>query len=219
MASTSTAAHSARAAPIRVPSTGGCSPTRARRCSRRRAGPRASDVGARRRTRDCESDAVYDLLVSNPKMADGFALFSTQHANLMTPAALDATSLATATAALAAQTAGGHALHLRARSPHRRRPRGTGAGPHPAGPDDGCGGSRHAAAPRGAADHGRLVVRAGQSGRGRHGDHGASDQRAGAGARRARWVERGFSGVSGPPRLRRRGRGLAWNGSKTPPGP
>jgi Mu-like prophage major head subunit gpT len=64
----------------------------------------------------CESDAVYNLLVSNPTMPDGQALFSTAHGNLMPAADLTATSLAAASAALAAQTAAdGRALHLAAK--------------------------------------------------------------------------------------------------------
>ena len=39
-----------------------------------------------------ENDVVYDLLLSNPVMPDGFKVFSTQHANLMPAKALDATS-------------------------------------------------------------------------------------------------------------------------------
>lgn len=64
----------------------------------------------------CESDAVYNLLTSNPTMADGNALFSVAHGNLMAAADLTAASLATASAALAAQTtADGRALHLAAK--------------------------------------------------------------------------------------------------------
>lgn len=64
----------------------------------------------------CESDTVYNLLVSNPTMADGNALFSVAHGNLMPAADITATSLAAASAALAAQTtADGRTLHLRAR--------------------------------------------------------------------------------------------------------
>jgi hypothetical protein len=48
-----------------------------------------------------ENDAVYDLLVSNPTMSDGVALFSTQHANLLPAGALSATSLGAACAQLA----------------------------------------------------------------------------------------------------------------------
>jgi len=64
----------------------------------------------------CESDAVYDLLVSNPTMPDGQPLFSVGHGNVMAAADLTAATLATASAALAGQTtAGGRALHLRRR--------------------------------------------------------------------------------------------------------
>src|SRR5699024_10932941 len=34
------------------------------------------------KARDLESDLVWGLIISNPTMADGFALFSTQHGNL-----------------------------------------------------------------------------------------------------------------------------------------
>jgi hypothetical protein len=62
-----------------------------------------------------ESDAVYALLTANPVLGDGQPLFSTQHANLMPAAALDAQNLAAASGALAAQGADGHVLHLAAR--------------------------------------------------------------------------------------------------------
>jgi protein-S-isoprenylcysteine O-methyltransferase Ste14 len=48
-----------------------------------------------------ENDVVYELLAANPVLADGAALFSATHKNLMTAAALDAASLAVACAALA----------------------------------------------------------------------------------------------------------------------
>jgi hypothetical protein len=48
-----------------------------------------------------ESDVVYDLLGSNPTMADGQPLFSAAHGNIMPAKALDATSLAVACATLA----------------------------------------------------------------------------------------------------------------------
>jgi hypothetical protein len=48
-----------------------------------------------------ESDATYDLLVSNPKMPDGQPLFSAAHGNLMAGHVLDATSLGAACATLA----------------------------------------------------------------------------------------------------------------------
>jgi hypothetical protein len=63
----------------------------------------------------CESDVVYDLLVSNPTMPDGQPLFSPAHGNLIAAADLTATTLTLATTALAAQTVGGQALHLTAR--------------------------------------------------------------------------------------------------------
>jgi hypothetical protein len=60
-----------------------------------------------------EADTVYTLLASNPVMVDGAPLFSAAHQNLMPGATLDATSLATACAALTAQTdVNGNALHL-----------------------------------------------------------------------------------------------------------
>ena len=59
-----------------------------------------------------ENDTVYDLLASNPVLADGFALFSTQHANLMPAKALDATSLAAACAALATNSNHGRPAFL-----------------------------------------------------------------------------------------------------------
>jgi hypothetical protein len=62
-----------------------------------------------------ESDAVYALLTANPVLGDGNALFSAAHKNLMPAAALDAQTLAAASAALAAQMADGHVLHLAAR--------------------------------------------------------------------------------------------------------
>jgi hypothetical protein len=64
----------------------------------------------------CESDAVYNLLVSTPTMPDGQALFSVARGNLMPASDLTATSLAAASTALASQTAAdGRALHLAAR--------------------------------------------------------------------------------------------------------
>lgn len=47
-----------------------------------------------------ESDVVYGILTSNPVMADGFALFSTQHGNLMTAGVIDVKNVATARAAM-----------------------------------------------------------------------------------------------------------------------
>ena len=48
-----------------------------------------------------ENDAVYDLLTSNPTMADGQRLFSVAHGNLLPATALDATSLTAACTTLA----------------------------------------------------------------------------------------------------------------------
>jgi hypothetical protein len=59
-----------------------------------------------------ENDVVYDLLLSNPTMADGFKVFSTQHANLMPAKALDATSLAAACTALATNSRHGRPAFL-----------------------------------------------------------------------------------------------------------
>lgn len=51
-----------------------------------------------------ESDIVYDLLLNNPNMSDGFALFSSQHANLAgSGAAISVASLAAARAAMRKQ--------------------------------------------------------------------------------------------------------------------
>ena len=64
---------------------------------------------------EMESDAVYGLLVSNPVLGDGQALFSAAHGNLLAAGPLDVTTLAAACGALAAQTAPGRGtLHLRA---------------------------------------------------------------------------------------------------------
>jgi hypothetical protein len=59
-----------------------------------------------------ENDATYELLTSNPTMADGTALFSAAHGNLLPAAALDATSLAAACAALATNSAHGRPAFL-----------------------------------------------------------------------------------------------------------
>jgi len=59
-----------------------------------------------------ENDAVYELLGSNPRMADGQPLFSAAQANLMPAAALDAASLAVACAALAANSLHGRPAFL-----------------------------------------------------------------------------------------------------------
>jgi hypothetical protein len=50
-----------------------------------------------------ESDVVYAILTSNPVMADGFALFSTQHGNLMTAGPINVATVATARAAMMGQ--------------------------------------------------------------------------------------------------------------------
>jgi phage head maturation protease len=47
-----------------------------------------------------EGDAVYGLLTSNPLMADGFALFSAQHGNLMVADTINVKSVSTARAAM-----------------------------------------------------------------------------------------------------------------------
>lgn len=49
---------------------------------------------------DLESDLVYDKLTSNPVMADGFDLFSTEHGNLGVPAAIDIAGLTAARIAM-----------------------------------------------------------------------------------------------------------------------
>ena len=59
-----------------------------------------------------ENAATYDLLNSNPTMADGQPLFSAAHKNLMPAKALDAASLATACAALAANSKHGRPAFL-----------------------------------------------------------------------------------------------------------
>lgn len=59
-----------------------------------------------------ENDVVYDLLTSNPTMPDGQPLFSAAHGNLLPAAALDAASLATACAGLAANSAHGRPAFL-----------------------------------------------------------------------------------------------------------
>jgi hypothetical protein len=47
-----------------------------------------------------ESDAVYSILTTNPLMADGFALFSAQHGNLMTPSVIDVKNVSLARTAM-----------------------------------------------------------------------------------------------------------------------
>jgi hypothetical protein len=47
-----------------------------------------------------EGDAVYGILIANPPMADGFALFSTQHANLMAASVIDLKNVALARQAM-----------------------------------------------------------------------------------------------------------------------
>jgi phage major head subunit gpT-like protein len=51
-----------------------------------------------------EGDVVYGVLTSNPAMSDGNALFSTAHANVGTPAAIDLTSLEEARRLMRVQT-------------------------------------------------------------------------------------------------------------------
>jgi hypothetical protein len=60
-----------------------------------------------------ENDSVYNLLTSNPTLADGNGpLFSTQRGNLLPPAAIDATALGVACAALAANSKHGRPAFL-----------------------------------------------------------------------------------------------------------
>jgi phage major head subunit gpT-like protein len=55
------------------------------------------------KARDLESDLVWGLVISNPTMADGFALFSAQHGNLGTGAAITVASVAVGRTAMAQQ--------------------------------------------------------------------------------------------------------------------
>lgn len=55
------------------------------------------------KAKDLESDLVWGIIVSNPTMADGFALFSNQHGNLGTSAAITIASVAAGRQAMAQQ--------------------------------------------------------------------------------------------------------------------
>ncbi|WP_294312756.1 prohead protease/major capsid protein fusion protein [uncultured Sphingomonas sp.] len=55
------------------------------------------------KAKDLESDLVWGIIVSNPTMADGFALFSNQHGNLGAGAAITITSVAAGRQAMAQQ--------------------------------------------------------------------------------------------------------------------
>lgn len=55
------------------------------------------------KARDLESDLVWGLVISNPTMADGYALFSSQHGNLGTGAAITVASVAAGRTAMAQQ--------------------------------------------------------------------------------------------------------------------
>lgn len=55
------------------------------------------------KARDLESDLVWGLVISNPTMADGYALFSAQHGNLGTGAAITVASVAAGRTAMAQQ--------------------------------------------------------------------------------------------------------------------
>lgn len=55
------------------------------------------------KARDLESDLVWGLIISNPTMADGYALFSAQHGNLGTGAAITVASVTAARTAMAQQ--------------------------------------------------------------------------------------------------------------------
>lgn len=61
--------------------------------------PQAFGIAARRK----EADKVYSVLTGNPVLSDGFALFSADHGNLGSAAALSVTSLAAARAAMRKQ--------------------------------------------------------------------------------------------------------------------
>lgn len=61
--------------------------------------PQAFGASAARK----ETDMVYQLLIDNPVMSDGNALFSAQHANDISPAALSVTSLSAARKAMRRQ--------------------------------------------------------------------------------------------------------------------
>ena len=55
------------------------------------------------KARDLESDLVWGLVISNPTMADGFALFSAQHANLGNAAGINIDSVAAGRKAMSLQ--------------------------------------------------------------------------------------------------------------------
>ncbi|WP_380787242.1 prohead protease/major capsid protein fusion protein [Sphingomonas sp. R86521] len=55
------------------------------------------------KARDLESDLVWGLVISNPTMGDGFALFSAQHGNLGTGAAITVASVTAGRTAMAQQ--------------------------------------------------------------------------------------------------------------------
>ncbi len=55
------------------------------------------------KARDLESDLVWGLVISNPTMGDGFALFSAQHSNLGTGAAITVASVTAGRTAMAQQ--------------------------------------------------------------------------------------------------------------------
>ncbi|UAK24191.1 prohead protease/major capsid protein fusion protein [Sphingomonas nostoxanthinifaciens] len=57
-----------------------------------------------RKAADLESDLVWGIVISNPTMSDGYALFSTQHGNLMTGSAITIDSIGLATQAMRQQT-------------------------------------------------------------------------------------------------------------------
>lgn len=55
------------------------------------------------KARDLESDLVWGIIISNPTMGDGFTLFSTQHGNLGTGAAITVASVTAGRTAMAQQ--------------------------------------------------------------------------------------------------------------------
>src|SRR5262249_58313593 len=70
-----------------------------------------------------EADVVYGILTGNPVMADTYALFSTQHANLAPPAGIDLASMTAAPPLMAApKTAEGTRPALTPVFPPRRPP-------------------------------------------------------------------------------------------------
>lgn len=57
------------------------------------------------RASNCENELAYSVLSANPLMADGFALFSTEHANLAgTPSTIDVANVAIGVKAMRGQT-------------------------------------------------------------------------------------------------------------------